>query len=304
MPGSTNPWASELKARKSSSIRNTKSGNQTDPDPEIRDTNLPKFFKSATPDVTPQAETRGAVPFVREEEVSIVSSTNDRGTEEIRRDEKKEDGRETNVQNEKKDQVDVLKTGKDQTKAERMGKDIERETQRGDSERKVEANKNDKGANLEIKVERRERERDKLETDKKEKNMSKEAGTKNNETNSKMDEKVNDKKMTTEVRTRAEDSFKTKAKTLPDEGAKTNLYLDARNQLKRVVTRQISRPSVGLDDDYDDCDDDMTPIDRLIRQGSFEPVNSEKGRKQVKGLKSHPYVSLKLQGTSAIIKVC
>ena len=134
--------------------------------------------------------------------------------------------------------------------------------------------------------------------------MSKEAGTKNNETNSKMDEKVNDKKMTTEVRTRAEDSFKTKAKTLPDEGAKTNLYLDARTQLKRVVTRQISRPSVGLDDDYDDCDDDMTPIDRLIRQGSFEPVNSEKGRKQVKGLKSHPYVSLKLQGTSAIIKVC
>ena len=64
---------------------------------------------------------------------------------------------------------------------------------------------------------------------------------------------------------------KAKVKTLPlevEDGASGSLYQDARSQLKRVVTRQISRGNV---EENDSEEEGMTPIDRLIRQGSFEP---------------------------------
>ena len=64
---------------------------------------------------------------------------------------------------------------------------------------------------------------------------------------------------------------KSKVKTLPlevEDGASGSLYQDARSQLKRVVTRQISRGNI---EENDSEEEGMTPIDRLIRQGSFEP---------------------------------
>ena len=64
---------------------------------------------------------------------------------------------------------------------------------------------------------------------------------------------------------------KAKVKTIPlevEDGASGSLYQDARSQLKRVVTRQISRGNI---EENDSEEEGMTPIDRLIRQGSFEP---------------------------------
>jgi hypothetical protein len=68
--------------------------------------------------------------------------------------------------------------------------------------------------------------------------------------------------------------MKAKVKTLPVDASaaagKGGLYQDARSHLKRVVTRQISKS--GDADVARDDDDGLTPIDRLIRQGSFEPA--------------------------------
>ena len=67
---------------------------------------------------------------------------------------------------------------------------------------------------------------------------------------------------------------KTKVKTLPVEveDGKGSLYQDARSHLKRVVTRQISRSKD--ENKIEDDEEDLTPIDRLIRQGSFEPTTT------------------------------
>jgi hypothetical protein len=67
---------------------------------------------------------------------------------------------------------------------------------------------------------------------------------------------------------------KTKVKTLPVEveDGKGSLYQDARSHLKRVVTRQISRSKD--ENKVEEDEEDLTPIDRLIRQGSFEPTTT------------------------------
>ncbi len=81
--------------------------------------------------------------------------------------------------------------------------------------------------------------------------------------------------------------LKTKIKTLPLEVEEGNssLYQDARSQLKRVVTRQISRGSAKEKEEEDE-EDDLTPIDRLIRQGSFEPNKNVEADTLTKG-RSH-----------------
>lgn len=62
---------------------------------------------------------------------------------------------------------------------------------------------------------------------------------------------------------------KSKVKALPqDLGDTKSLYQDARNQLRRVVTKQLSRKE-------EPCNgEEMGPIDQLIRQGSLDPKRS------------------------------
>ena len=62
---------------------------------------------------------------------------------------------------------------------------------------------------------------------------------------------------------------KPKVKALPQEvGDTKSLYQDARSQLRRVVTKQLSRKEEPQDGE------DMGPIDQLIRQGSLDPKKS------------------------------
>ncbi len=301
MPGSTNPWASELKARKTS-IRNSKSGNHPDPDPdprpqpEKRDPNVTKFSEHTAAQKTPQCET-GGVGSIREKErlaqedekvfekgekVFEKGEEIRTGKREIKFEETKGNRgeQETEVRPDRKDGLtsgpkrpsdkmaaNLKSTMK--TKSKPLPADDE-ETGKGNKFKAAETgNTESKGLPVEA---------NEAGKGNKSKTLPVDAEETGNGSRSKDEETGNGNKSKA-LPVNAEETGKgIKTKPLPvkplpveadETGKGTNLYLDARNQLKRVVTRQISRPSVVKSDDDDD-DDGLTPIDRLIRQGSFE----------------------------------
>ena len=235
MPGSTNPWASELKARKTSGTRRPKTGNpEGSPDPEIllnKDKTRETETNRAALAEPPQIETRGG-------EQAIGEKVNKDDSAEKVTPERK------SVKEVKKTVTEV-KNPKAETEVKNPTAEPEIKTP------KAETNVKNPKAETEVK------------------NPKVETVAKN--------QKVEMNKRSEEPRKAAAPvppPPKTKVKTLPVEveDGKGSLYQDARSHLKRVVTRQISRSKD--ENKIEDDEEDLTPIDRLIRQGSFEPTTT------------------------------
>ena len=217
MPGSSNPWASELKARKTS-IRQSKSGNNPETETEIPDRNISLGSKVSE---TPQNETRGA-------KVSGDKSSNKNQTKLIEESTEK-------------------KSNKNVTTMDDHHKDVKKKV--------LEEKTNDPKVKMEDGKKEMKRKEEPI------KKMPKAAPP--------------------------PPVLKSKIKTLPLEVEEGNssLYQDARSHLKRVVTRQISR-GAQKEKETEEDEDDLTPIDRLIRQGSFEPNKNFEAENLTRG-RSH-----------------
>ena len=254
MPGSTNPWASELKARKTSGTRRPKTGNPEGlPDPEIllnKDKPRETETNRAALAEPPQIETRG--------------------------------GERANNNREKENKDDLAEKVAPNRESVKEVKKVESEVKNPKAETEVKTSnfetevKNPK-AETEVKNPKAETEakNQKTETEVKNPKAKTEVKTPLVETVAK-NKKVEMNKRPEEPRKAAPvpPPPKTKVKTLPVEveDGKGSLYQDARSHLKRVVTRQISRSKD--ENKIEDDEEDLTPIDRLIRQGSFEPTTT------------------------------
>lgn len=226
MPGSSNPWASELKARKTS-IRQSKSGNDPETETEIPDRNVllgNKVVESAALAETPQNETRGA---------KVVGD-----------------------KHANKNQPKLI----EENYVQKSNKNVTSDEKPKHQKEKPDTCPN--YSNIKMEENKKEKEKEKEEPKRKEESVKK-------------------------MPTTAPPVLKTKIKTLPLEVEEGNssLYQDARSHLKRVVTRQISRGSAKEKEEEDE-EDDLTPIDRLIRQGSFEPNKNVEADTLTKG-RSH-----------------
>ncbi len=272
MPGSTNPWASELKARKTSGTRRPKTGNPDDnPDPEIllnKDKTRETETNRAALAEPPQIETRGG---------EIAKN--------VRENERKDDL--TLKVAHKPETVKEVKKDKSEVKISKIEPEINNpkvkpEIKNPKAESEVQIPK----VELEIKNSKVKSEAKNPKVEPELQNPKVESEIKKPEVrseakNPKIEPEIKNPKV--EMNKRPNEPLKampvppppkTKVKTLPVEveDGKGSLYQDARSHLKRVVTRQISRTK---DENKLEADEeDLTPIDRLIRQGSFEPTTT------------------------------